>query len=283
VTLVMTLLVRDEMDIVQANLEFHLAQGVDFVVATDNGSVDGTLDLLRQYEQAGVLRVIQEPVGGYYQSEWVTRMARLAATDHGADWVINNDADELWWPVTGDLASTLAAVPAGTDVVQAQRWNFVTRPDDERSFAERMTVRHATSVNPEEGRPLQPKACHRGHPEVSVLQGNHDVDWPGRGATVADGHIEILHFPVRSYDQLERKILNGGVAYERSDLPEGLGLRWRHLLGRHRAGEFDEAFARFVWDDAAVAAGLASGELVEDTRARDLLRSRSGRGGFELR
>ena len=40
--LVMTLLVRDEEDIVEDHLIYHLNQGVDFVVATDNRSVDGT-------------------------------------------------------------------------------------------------------------------------------------------------------------------------------------------------------------------------------------------------
>jgi len=269
--LVMTLVVRDELDIISDNLDFHLGSGVDFIIATDNGSVDGTAEVLQEYERAGVLRLLHEPVGGYYQSTWVSRMAQMAATELGADWVINNDADEMWWPVEGDLATTLAAVPAGIDVVRAQRWNFVTREDDDRSPIERMTVRHATSTNPEEGKPLQPKACHRAHPEATVLQGNHDADWPGKGDTVDGDGIEILHYPVRSYAQLERKILNGGVAYERSDLPEGLGLRWRGLLARHRAGEFAEAFAPFLWTDTAVAAGLAEGTLVEDTRVRDQL------------
>ncbi len=36
--LVMTLLLRDEEDIVRENLDFHLAQGVDRVIVTDNGS-----------------------------------------------------------------------------------------------------------------------------------------------------------------------------------------------------------------------------------------------------
>ena len=38
----MTLLVRDEQDIVRETLDFHLAQGVDLVIVTDNGSEDAT-------------------------------------------------------------------------------------------------------------------------------------------------------------------------------------------------------------------------------------------------
>ena len=52
--LVMTLLVRDEADIVDAQIAFHLAAGVDFVIATDNRSEDGTTDVLERYEQMGV-------------------------------------------------------------------------------------------------------------------------------------------------------------------------------------------------------------------------------------
>ena len=51
--LVMTLLLRDEEDIVRENLDFHLAQGVDRVIVTDNGSEDGTVEILREYEARG--------------------------------------------------------------------------------------------------------------------------------------------------------------------------------------------------------------------------------------
>ena len=53
----MTLLLRDEEDIVRENLDFHLAQGVDRVIVTDNGSEDRTLEILRDYEARGVVRL----------------------------------------------------------------------------------------------------------------------------------------------------------------------------------------------------------------------------------
>ena len=75
----MTLLVRDEADVVDAQLAFHLSAGVDFVIATDNASCDGTTEILERYERAGHLRLLREPGDQMRQAEWVTRMARLAA------------------------------------------------------------------------------------------------------------------------------------------------------------------------------------------------------------
>jgi hypothetical protein len=36
------------------NLEFHLRQGVDDFIITDNGSVEGTSGVIRDYERAGL-------------------------------------------------------------------------------------------------------------------------------------------------------------------------------------------------------------------------------------
>src|SRR4026209_511232 len=109
--LVMTLLVRDEADIVDAQIAFHLAAGVDLVIATDNRSEDGTTGVLERYEREGRLHLLREPGDDLRQSEWVTRMARLAATDFGADWVINSDADEFWWPRGASPSEVLAGAP----------------------------------------------------------------------------------------------------------------------------------------------------------------------------
>ncbi len=95
--LVMTLLVRDEEDIISANLNHHLNAGIDHIYLTDNLSTDSTRDLLRPFEREDVLTIIDEHENDYQQSVWVTRMARLAFAEK-ADWVINCDSDEFWCP-----------------------------------------------------------------------------------------------------------------------------------------------------------------------------------------
>src|ERR687897_3660701 len=111
-TLVMTLLARDEADVIESWLEFHLNAGADYVVATDNRSQDGTTEVLERYAREGHLHLIREPGDDLRQSEWVTRMARLAGTDFGADWVLNTDADEFWLARGGSLKELLGTIPS---------------------------------------------------------------------------------------------------------------------------------------------------------------------------
>src|SRR5262245_20016771 len=114
----MTLLARDERDIVEQHLAFHLTAGVDLLIVTNHASSDGTEDVLARYEQEGRARVIREDDGPFRQREWVTRMARLAADEHGADWVLNSDVDEFWWPRGGSLPDVLGSIPRRYGLVQ---------------------------------------------------------------------------------------------------------------------------------------------------------------------
>ena len=142
--LVQTLVVRDEADIVDGQIAYHLNAGVDFVIATDHDSRDGTTEILESYVRDGHLRRIAVS-GEMHDGPWRTHMARLAATDHGADWVINTDADEFWMPRDGTLKFVLGAVPESHGVVFALSRHFAPRTDDETLFAERMTVRVSPS------------------------------------------------------------------------------------------------------------------------------------------
>jgi hypothetical protein len=273
---VLTLLVRDERDIVEMNVRFHLDAGVDFVLVTDNASVDGTREILAELARDLPVGIIDEPSDDYSQHRWVTRMARLAATEHRADWVINADADEFWWPSAGSLAAVLAAVPPEVGGLAVPRENFVIRPEDGRPFWERLVVRRTDGVN-EVGDTLNPKVCHRGDPEVQVGQGNHEAIGPRIGAVQPTDAIDILHFPMRTYAQFANKIDKGGAAYGRNtEFPETIGHRWRELHADLHAGGLADQWRSWEPSEDEVEGGLASGRFVVDTRLRDWSRRHLG-------
>lgn len=280
----MTLLVHDEADIIDAQLAFHLNAGVDLAIVTDHRSTDGTTEILEKYARAGSVRLIREEREEYLESEWVTRMARLAATEHGADWVINSSADEFWWPRGHDLEDVLSAIPARYGVVQGLVRNFVPRPDDGSFFAERMTVRLSPQapIN-DPGSPWRPypKVAHRGDPHVTVARGSHmllEGDLlPLRGWYP----VEVLHFGVRSLAQSERKASTLWTAFSHPDSRTGTGYHARAYRALQE-GRGEDYYNALVVTDEEIARGVDQGSLVLDTRLRDALRElEESSGGFE--
>ena len=272
--LAVTLLVRDEADVVAATVEHHLAQGADVVVATDNGSVDGTAEVLGEYAAAGVVDLIHEPDHTYRQAEWVTRMARRAATAHAADWVVHVDADEFWVPRdrSRTLRDVLAEVPDDVGAVVARRADLVAlRGTPERAWPRRLRWRNLATVS-ERGTPLAPKVCHRAHPLADVAQGNHAVTVPGPdGAPVApvtlDGDpLDVVHVPLRSWEQFRRKIDNGGSAYAaNADLPAEVGWHWRADYERLQAGTLRGTYRERLLAPTDLVRGVRAGTLQRDS------------------
>ena len=259
---VLTLVVRDEADIVGDMVRFHLEHGVDLVLATDHRSVDGTTDILRSYEREGCLHLIREEGAGIRQIEWVTRMARLAATDFGADWVINSDADEFWWARDGTVKDVLEAVPPRFGAVRGIWRHFVPRPRSAEPFWQRMTVRGRSLEVAAPYWPTQVKVVHRADPSVEISDGNHDAY--GRGLVLLRDWFpfEIFHFPIRSPEQMERKFL-----VRKLETPEAMGgSHVNVMLDAMDARSGQAVFDELVVDDDVLQAGLADGSLAVDTR-----------------
>ena len=276
--LVMTLLVRNEADIVDAQIAFHLHAGVDFVIAMDNRSDDGTTEILERHAQAGHLCLLREDGEDMRQQEWVTRMARLAATDFGADWVINTDADEFWWPRGGTLKEVLQLVPGRFGVVRGCWRHFLPRPGGDANFAERMTVRLCTPAHPGDKSTIyhaHQKVAHRADPDVEIERGNHNA--AGRDLAPLRGWhpIEVLHFSFRSVTQLAAKADAGWTRSPVADQTEHQLL----LDEAFQAGQLDAFYAARAVSDEQLRRGTADGTLALDTRLRDALRTIRTRDG----
>jgi hypothetical protein len=270
----MTLLVRNAEDLLPANIAFHREQGVDFFIITDNRSTDATAAIAGRYVREGIAALLHESDDDYSQARWVTRMARLAAAEHGADWVINNDDDEFWYGTAGTLRDVLEGAPADVQALQVARRNHPPLWDGAgRSTIESMIYEERSSVNAL-GTPLPPKLCHRGYADIRVAQGNHDAT---RGEVPLDTRpsdtLRIAHFPIRDYEAFERKIALGGAAYERNrELPPSVGATWRRLHALWQQQGLRSWYEKQRLTPEALAQGLAAGTLLVEDRVAQAVR-----------
>jgi hypothetical protein len=195
----------------------------------------------------------------------------MAATEFGADWILNTDADEFWWPNGESLADVLTAVPPHFGVVRAAWRNFVPRPMGHPFFAERMTVRHCTpSFHPH---PLSThsKSAHRAAADVRIGRGNHEAFGTGLLPLRGWYPFEILHFPVRSLEHCRAKYVTQFVALEKN-AEKGIPGHMADAYRAYRAGDLDSFYAPLVVHDAELERGLAVGDYEIDLRLRDRLR-----------
>lgn len=271
--IVMTLMVRDEADIVGAMLTHHRSQGVDHVIVTDNASVDGTLDILRRFEREGFVTVWHDPEHRKQQWQTVTRMARYAATDLAADWVINADADEFWVPPDGSetVRTVLERVPADIAVFAARVVNLTGAPARSGTGLQRLHLRDQRSEETlrASGIPFHPTpdAVHRAHQYVEIGQGNHRASAPGWSEPELREELEVLHLPWRSWSQYEYKVRVSGEAYLRNpDLAPSPRHHGMLDFRRLNEGWLEAAYIAKHPDPDEITAGLADGSFVSEKR-----------------
>ena len=83
--LVMTILCRNEVDIIEHNIRLHSQLGVDAFLVMDNGSTDGTREKLESLKSEFDLQVIDES-GVYQQAKWMKQLGLKKEKGHQTDW-----------------------------------------------------------------------------------------------------------------------------------------------------------------------------------------------------
>lgn len=261
----MTLLIRDEEDIIESNILYHHAHGVDEFVVTDNGSVDRTLDIIYSLAKTIPMHIFHESSTGYAQYKWVTQMARYASKELSPDWIINADADELFVCRQGTMKSSLARVPPSVAVLKVKRHDFVpVAPSDGAPVPVWMRYRKPVTLN-FRGVPHTPKSMHRPDENVQVTQGNHAAYGP-KLKNCQDFHeIELFHYPIRTYPQFESKVRTAGYGYASNpEHPPQNGSHKRLWYAMLQEGKLHDEYRTQFYDMARLESALVSGELIED-------------------
>lgn len=228
---------KDEADVIAETVGWMIGQ-VDRVIVADNGSTDGTREILEGLD----VELIDDHEPGYFQSAKMTGLA-MRALAQGAEWVVPFDADEVWI-AEGRIANALAELPNEAMICEATVLDHVAVEGEVLSPWRRP-----------ETLPLRKVAC-RARADLTIEQGNHGATYEFvRCPLRATDLLEIRHFPYRSAEQMIRKARNGAAAYAATDLPEDVGAHWRDY-GKLTDEQLAEVFAEYFSSSDPLADGL---------------------------
>jgi hypothetical protein len=242
--IIMTILVRDEADIIEQHLLYHADMDIDGFIVTDNRSLDGTHDILEEYKKNGmILELINEPSARYNQVAWVHRMIELARDKYGADYCINSDADEFWYTANRSLRNELASSRASN--IYCPSYMMLPTSSGEFWNATDCVKRAAPKKfglnghnNLLFGKPTK-KVIHRTQGYQMIKMGNHGVEMTD-DIYERSRKIWIYHYSIRSKEQFKRKMLQGGAAIEANETSsQKEASHWRYFYRGYNAGTID--------------------------------------------
>jgi len=283
----MTLIVRDEVDVVAHNIAFHAHHGVDAFAVLDNGSVDGTFELLQSLRSSFDIALFRD-ADGFHKEERSMFLAGHLQNCLGATHLISNDADEFWVPRSGSLRSLIAA---DAPVRLVRRYNFivlheeVARPGYE-FFDSTWLVAGPPGHQPPSPDPNAPLVIPMPLRAVPgkvfcalaglrrVFKGNHSVAHDEGEAMNTDAAV-VLHYPVRTYEQFTRKVRNHGDNLRGVTGGESWHLRrWDAI---DRAGRLREEYDSLLFGAPSVQALADAGTIREERVIADFFAARRHR------
>lgn len=240
------MMVKNEADVIASTLRHTLTQ-VDHIIIADNGSTDGTRDIVASFD----VDLIDDPDPAYRQSQKMTALAALAA-EAGATWVVPIDADELWSTPESTIRELLPNIPTDRAIMRAQLFDYVATGQDDPNEPDpikRITWRRRTPAK-------LPKVAVRPTVAVTIHQGNHGAEY--FHPEPVDGLI-VRHFPYRSPEQMRGKAVTGNAALNAApELPRTSGQHWRDYAELEHAnpGAIAEVFREWFHVDDPTSADL---------------------------
>ena len=207
--------VKNEIDIVEPFVR-HTVAIVDRLVILDNGSQDGTLDVLRALRKEGLpLDVVEDPLLGKYQSQRMTRlMHEWAIGRHDADWVVALDGDEFL-VIPQDAPLVPGEIDGDRPIAVPWRTYVAGPSDDVGQLNPVLRIRSRRVANGWEASKVMVPRTLAALPNATIAQGSHEIFVDGRCCEPRRHESGYLaHFPLRSAGQYAAKIALNSLQYQ---------------------------------------------------------------------
>jgi hypothetical protein len=203
---------KDEIDLVEAFVR-HAAAFVDHHILIDNGSIDGTLDVLRQLHGEGLgLTVFRNPVPVASAWHFLQILWALARELQEASWVVPLDCDEFLRlsPDTPTLGAVLDAVPAEQPGIAVRAYNYTPRAgDDPREANPVLRITHRWDPMPPAHKVIV-RATADWFPRIVLSAGFHAISLDGVHYPLPETpHVTQAHFYRRTVAQESLKAVIG--------------------------------------------------------------------------
>lgn len=261
IKLIMTLVVRDEEDILEKSIRFHKAMGVDGFIVTNHKSTDKTSEILEKLQAEGlVFDVLYKDSPNHQHHVWVNEMVSLAKNKYKADWVINADADEFYYSKDLDLKKSIYKYSSsGINALWVD--STMVFPQDVEHFWEnkywgtkRFQEFECKKYDIPKNRKFEdfdrqivcPKIIHSTKGFISATDGNHYVKMKNL-KQVPCNDITLYHYHVRNYKGFEGKIKRW--ADSAKYMPGYQGDHVKEMIAVYQDGKLRERFNDFYGEE----------------------------------
>ncbi|MEO1346877.1 MAG: glycosyltransferase family 2 protein [Pseudomonadota bacterium] len=224
-------IVRNEIDILEIWLD-HLESLFDHVIIYDHKSDDGTRErLLERAASSAILEARIYDEEGHAQSELMTKILHELKDQTRAGWVFFLDADEfLFEKDRNRILKKLIDYRAAT--VFRLNWINVHAESGFATLSRNTRLRGWYS-------PAKPKVAvnlRYVSDGARIAQGNHKYLATSAKPVVALPFGHLLHVPIRSEEQLMRKVRQGIAATDALPSSKNYNQHWREMLQKNLRG-----------------------------------------------
>lgn len=253
--LMMTLIAKNEEKIIEKQIRFHKAMGVDAFIVTSHNSTDKTNEILEKLKADGlVLEILYKNSQSHQHHIWVNDMINIAKKKYNADWIINADADEFYYSKHLNLkVDIVEAIKAGLNNLWVDS-TFLFPTDEEdylrdshyfvvkpfQSFeAKNLGIKDDKNFEIFIGSQGCTKVIHNTKDFESITDGNHSVKMHNQKQFLAS-NVVLYHYHIRNYKGYEEKVKRwlDSAHY----MPNGQGEHMKTMIKLYQQGKLKENY-----------------------------------------